>query len=130
MATTGTQTVDVAQVLASLLETVDGLRVYEYVPDTFRPPGVVLGQPLIDFADQGAGFCSATWTYPCNVITARANERGAQRAMSKLLLDIVSALSADVDGVFSIEPQDARPIQVAVGGQELPAYLLNIRIRA
>lgn len=130
MSTTTKQTTDVAQAIASVLGDVEGLRVYTYVPDKAKAPCVVLGQPSIDFADQGAGFCTATWLFPCNVITTRANERAAQTEMSQLLLDIVTALDAEVPGIFSIEPLDARPIQVAIGGQELPAYLLNIRIRA
>lgn len=130
MALPAVQTTDVTAALAELLGTVEGVRVWSYVPDNFKAPGVVLGQPSIDFADQGAGFCTATWTVPCNVITNRANERTAQSEMSKLLFDIVTVLGTDVPGIFSIEPLDARPIQVAVGGQELPAYLLNIRIRA
>jgi hypothetical protein len=66
------------------------------------------------------------------LITTRSSERAAQGEMSKLLLDVVTALGrATPDGVASIEPLDARPLPgVAVNGQELPAYQLNIRIRA
>lgn len=130
MAVTTAQTVDVAQVLGSLLETVDGLRPYWYVSDTVRPPAAVIGQPDIDFADAQSGFCAATWTFPVTLITSRANDREAQTDMSRLLMLIVAALAEPVPGVFSVEPQDARPSAVTVAGQELPAYQMNIRIRA
>jgi hypothetical protein len=132
MAGTTQQTTDVAGVLHGLIESVEDLRVYPYVADTVRPPAAVIGQPELDFTDVSAGFCRATWTFPVTLITTRSNERAAQAAMSKLLLDVVTALGGDTpDDVLSIEPLDARPLPgVAVNGQELPAYQLNIRIRA
>jgi hypothetical protein len=132
MAATTAQTTDVAGVLAGLIESVEGLRVYPYVADTVRPPAAVIGQPSLDFADQSGGFCTAIWLFPVTLITTRSSERAAQAEMSKLLLDVVTALGGDApDGVASVEPLDARPLPgVAVNGQELPAYQLNIRIRA
>jgi hypothetical protein len=130
MAVTTAQTTDVTGALAELLRSVDGLRVHEFVADTARPPCVVIGQPTVDFNDQSGGWCSAVWLVPVNIITARNDAVAAQREMSRMLLDVVGAVRADNTDVISIEPLDARPIQVAVGGQELPAYLLNVRIRA
>jgi hypothetical protein len=130
MATTTQQTVDVAAEIARLLRTVPDLRVHEFVVDTARPPCVVLGQPSLDFVDPGAGFCMATWDFPVNIITARNDAVAAQREMSQMLLDIVAALGADVPGIFSIQPQEARPQTVVVNGQELPSYLLTLRVRA
>lgn len=131
MAVSSTQQVDLAQVLAQLLEDVPDLRTYWFVSDAVRPPACVIGQPSVDFTDGGSGFCSAAWTFPLTVVVSRANDRDAQVALSQLLLDITTTLAAaDVEDVFSIEPLDARPIPVTVGAQELPGYLLNIRVRA
>jgi hypothetical protein len=124
------QTVDVAQSLAGLLGGVGGLRTYWFVADSTRPPAAVIGQPDIDYTDGGAGFCRATWLFPVTVITARSNDRDAQVEMSRLLHDIVNALDVGTDDVFSVEPQSARPIPVVVGGQELPGYLLTVKVRA
>ena len=91
----------------------------------------MIGQPDIDFIDPDASFCAATWTYGITVVTSRSNDRDAQTEMSRLLLDIVQALSAtQPPGVFSVEALDARPIPVQVSGQELPGYLLTVRVRA
>lgn len=132
MSATAAQTTDVAAVLQGLIETVPNLRVYPFVADTVRPPAAVIGQPTVDFADQSGGFCRAVWMFPVTLITTRANERVAQGEMSKLLLDVVTALGGDApDGVLSVEPTTARPLAgVAVNGQELPAYELSIRVRA
>jgi hypothetical protein len=130
MAVTRIGTVDVAHALAELIETVDGVRVYWYVADTVRPPAAVISQPDLDFTDPASTFCAATWTFPVTLVTSRANDRDAQSTMSRLLLDVVSAVSADVPGIFAIEPVDARPVPVTVSGQDLPGYLLTIRIKA
>jgi hypothetical protein len=130
MATTTQQTVDVAGAIAEVLRSVEGLRVHEVVVDTARPPCVVLGQPDLDFVDPDAGFCAATWSFPVNIITARTDAVAAQREMSQMLLDVVTALGADVPGIFMIQPLDARPQTVSVNGQELPSYLLTVRVRA
>jgi hypothetical protein len=134
MGATAAQTTDVAGVLHGLIDSVEGLRVYPYVADGVRVPAAVIGQPSIDFADTSGGFCRAVWLFPVTLITARSSERAAQAEMSKLLLDVVTAVGQDVPEstwVLSVEPLDARPLPgVAVNGQELPAYQLNIRIRA
>lgn len=130
MATTTTSTVDVAERLQELLDGIDGLRSYWYVSDTTRPPAAVIGQPDIDFLDNQSGFCTATWIFPVSVVVPRSNDREAQTQMSRLLMEITGALDTEVPGLFSIEPVDARPIVVSIGQQELPAYVVNVRVRA
>jgi hypothetical protein len=131
MVVSAAQAVDVTQALASVLCTVDGLRVYPYVADSTRPPAAVVGQPDIDFADPESGFCFATFTVPITIITTRANDRDAQADLSRLVWQVATALRGpEPPGVFSVEPQDARPIPVQVSGQELPGYLVTVRVRA
>lgn len=131
MATTGTETVEVSQALAELLDDVDGLRVYWYIADTTRPPACVIGLPDIDYADATSGFCAAVWSYPLTLVVSRSNDRDAQLELSRLVRDVVFALKGPVPaGVFDVQPIDARPIPVTVAGQELPGYLLNVRVRA
>ena len=121
MALTALQTTDVTQVLVGLLETVENLRVYPYVADNVRVPAAVISQPDIDYVDQDAAFCSATWVFPVHLVTSRANDKKAQQDMSALILEVVTSLKADVPGIFSIEPLNARPITVTVNGQDLLA---------
>ncbi len=132
MAVTTAQTLDIAQVLADLLAGVEGLRVEQYVADKSRPPVAVIGQPDINFQDPDSGFCWASWEFPITIITARNNDRDAQRELSRLVRDVVNALThPTVDDVYDITCLDARPITTAlIAGQELPAYLVRCLVRA
>lgn len=130
MAVSTRQTTDVTEVLMDLLAAVPNLRTYAFVADNFRPPGVVIAQPSIDFADLDGGFCSAVWTFGLTVVTTRSSDREAQRDMSQLVLDVASALDVQsVPGALSVEPLTATPTSVSVSGTELPAYTLTVRVR-
>jgi hypothetical protein len=130
MAVTTARLGDVAAILAGVLEVVPGLRTYAHVPDTFRPPGAVVGLPTIDYADSSAGFCSASHDFPVTLIVSRSNDREAQAELSRLLAEVVSALDvANVAGV-TIRPQTATPTTASVGGQDLPAYSLRVLVHA
>lgn len=132
MAVSTAQTVDVSQVLASLLADVEGLRTEWYVSDRSRPPLCVIGLPVIDWQDASAGFCHARWEFPVTIVTARNNDRDAQVELSRLVRDVANALNdaEEPPGVLSIELLDARPTTATVAGQELPAYLLRCQVRA
>lgn len=132
MAVTTARHTDLSQTLATILEGVDGVRPYWYVSDAVRPPAVVIGQPDVDYTDTASGMCAASWTYPLTIVATRADDRTAQVTLARLLADLAGAINAaDVDGVLSMDPLNARPLTgVLVAGQELPAYLLIIRIRA
>jgi hypothetical protein len=130
MATPLLETVVVAEEIANLLDDIDGLRVFWYVSDLVRPPAAVVGQPDIDYADPTSSFCAAVWSFPITVVVARGNDRDAQTQMSRLLHEMVQALATEVPGVFSIEPVSARPITVSIGQQELPGYVMEVRVRA
>ena len=104
--------------LAGMLEPITDLRVYAYVADTFRPPGVVIAQPDVDFADGQSGYCRATWMYPLTIVVSRSNDREAQSDLSRLLLEVARALdSTPPPGVFSVEPLDGHPTTANVAGQ-------------
>jgi hypothetical protein len=132
MAVTAVQAVDVSQVLATLLADVDGLRVEWFVSDKSRPPVAVIGLAAIDWQDPDAGFCFGTFEVPVTIITARSNDRDAQLELSRLVRDVANALNTagDVPGVFSIDLLDARPTIATISGQELPGYLVRVRVRA
>jgi hypothetical protein len=131
MAVSTQEIVDVAQALEGLLEGIDGLRVVWFVSDASRPPFANIGLPDIDYADQNSGFCAARWEFPVTLVVTRSNDRQSQRDLSRLLAEIVTTLNdADIEGVFSITPLDARPTTATVGGQDLPGYTLRVAVRA
>lgn len=128
MSVSATTTIDIAADMATALETIPDLRVYQYVADNFRPPGVVIAQPSIDFADPSAGFCAASWSFPLHVVVSRNRDKEAQTRLSDYVMQIANVLD-DMRSAYSVEPQDARPIDVNVNGTELPGYQLMIRVR-
>ena len=131
MALSTLQITDVTAILERILGGVEDLRVYTQVTDTVRPPAVVIAQPVITFNDPESGFCSASWAFGMTVIVSRNNDRAAQSAMSRYLLEIATVLDADdVPGVLSIQPIDASPVSVTLSGQELPAYTFRVQVRA
>jgi ABC-type sugar transport system substrate-binding protein len=120
-----------AKALASMLGAVPDVRIYSYVADASRVPFIVVGQPTADFQDAEAGFCRATWEFPVTVVTARNTDAASQAALLNAVDATVDALAAEPpSGVFSVDPLDARPITASVGGQDLPAYQLRVRVRA
>jgi hypothetical protein len=132
MAVTEAQTVDVSQVVASMLAGVDGLRTDWYVSDASRPPVAVIGLPYINWADPSSTFCWAVWEYPVTVATARNNDRDAQLELSRLVRDVAVALDGPTPpGVFDVTLLDARyDPNFSISGQALPAYLVRVQVRA
>lgn len=131
MAITDAQTVDIAAVLAELLSDIDGLRIEPYVSDKSRPPCVVIARPRIDWEDPEAGFCWASWDFPITIITTRSWDRSAQAEESRLVRDVANALSHQpVAGVHDIQVQTGDPGSTTIAGQELPSYLLRVRVLA
>lgn len=131
MATSDTTTADVATALADALRSIPDLRVYQWVADQARPPFVLLALPTIDYLDTSTGFCYARWDVPASVVVSRSSDRQAQDDLSKLVTAVVTTLDGwEFADLFSVEPVDARPQGVAVNGQDLPGYLVTIRVRA
>lgn len=116
--------------LAMALAEVTGLRVQEFVADASRPPVAVIGQPDVDWTDPETGWCMANWEFPITLIVARNSDREAQAQLSRLVAECGQALQTfQVAGVF-IQPLDARPTVATISGQDLPAYLLRVQVRA
>jgi hypothetical protein len=120
----------VAEALADMIGKA-GFRVAWYVPDSFRPPGVVIGQPSVDFAGSPVTFCTALWRFPVTMIVPRASERDAQAALQDGLHTLVEALHGPAPaGVFQVRCTTADPVTAQVAGQELPGYTLNVDLVA
>lgn len=131
MAVTHATAVDVSQGLATALAGVDGLRVYGHVADIARVPCCVVQLPTIDYADPSGTFCQAVWTFPLLVVVARNQDTKAQADLSSFTNQVALALQdAEVPGLASIEPQLAVPSSVLISGQDLPAYVLRVLVRA
>jgi hypothetical protein len=131
MSVTKTRTRDVAAALSAALSNVTGLRVYSYVADTFRPPGVVIGSPERNYADDSAPFGLTAFTFPLALIHSRNTDRDAQEALDDFVDAVAVALDATQEPLlFSVEPQSAYAQPITVAGQELPGYVMRVLVRA
>lgn len=131
MPTTTATGVDVAKLLAGVLADIEGLRVYAHVADIARVPCAVVQLPSLDYADPTGGFGHAVWSFPILILVARNSDLEAQQKLSQFTNQVAAALwDADVDGVASIEPQQAVPATVTLAGSDLPAYNLRVQVRA
>lgn len=123
----------VAEALASTLGSVPDLRSYAYMPDTFRPPGAVVGQPDILMDGVERTFCSAQWEFPVHLVVIRGTEKQAQSDIYTFIDGIMKAVENDttLGGVaYMSTVVDARPEVVSSQGQELPGYLIRIQVLA
>lgn len=128
---TATTTVDIATVLEGLLAEVDGLRVYRYVADNFRPPGAVIAMPAKVYDDPAAGFCATSWEFPVSVVVSRNQDRAAQDALARMETEVARVLeAAEPDDVMTVAVVRSDPATVNVSGVDCPAYNMRVRIRA
>jgi hypothetical protein len=131
--TVDTDLLRVADALGMVLKEVPGLRVHAYLPDTFTPPGIVVGQPTVDFANPDAAFCWAVWDYPLTLVVARSSDRVAQQDLLNHLRGVVSALRANPTlsgNARTSQVTTATPGTVEVNGTALPMYSIAVSVYA
>jgi len=120
----------VTEALSGVFATIDGLRSYAYFPDTFQPPGVVVGHPEIAFTGDHVTICSNDLTFPCHLVVARSSDRAVASTLFDFLDQMIAAVEGDstLGGACELaQVLSASPETVAVNGTELPGYLVQIR---
>jgi hypothetical protein len=124
---------DIAEALAGALSVIPDVRVYAWMPDTFNAPGIVVGQPAMDWEGDGRTFQNISWEFPVAVVVLRNTDREAQAALYRLVEAVADVLAEDHDLGGLVQTSrllNASPTTVTTNGQELPAYALAIRIIA
>jgi len=124
---------DLAEALATLLGEILDIRVHPYPPDTFLPPGAVVGQPTLSWETDNRTFTAIQWTFPITLAVARPTEREAQMELLRMVEAVgdVLAESADLGGLAqSTRLMSAAPAQVTASGIDYPAYLCSAEIIA
>jgi hypothetical protein len=123
---------DIAEALAAALA-VAGVRTYAYAPDTFAPPGIVVGSPAMDWQTAERTFCSQVWAFPVTVAVSRNTDREAQSGLFDVVDAIAEVLADDHDLgglVQTSRLMTAVPTTVTANGQEFPAYQLTVNVLA
>jgi len=107
--------------LATRLETIAGLRVYETIPDQFSPPAAIVGMPTSVKYDFVFGGAVHTLSYPVRILVAKATDRSAQERLEQYI-DADGATS--VNAAVEADPQLGGVAQVArvLSAQGLGVY--------
>jgi hypothetical protein len=114
---------------------ITGLRVYDTVPDTFMPPGLVVGQLSITW-DLVFARGADSATVDLILIAGRMSDRAAQDYLDSLLTPSgASSIKAKVEAdqtlsgtVTSVRVARAEPIPVSVSGVEMLGYRFSVEL--
>lgn len=120
------------------LETISGLRVFDYTPDSASPPFAVVSLPdevAYDFTKAG-GLDQAT--VPVHVLVSRVTDRGARdRLVPYVSSTGASSVKAAIEGDVSlggasdtVRVETARISVMSVGGVEWLAATFNVDVVA
>jgi hypothetical protein len=121
--------------LATQLDTLTGLRVFDYIPDQAPTPCAVVGNLTIEF-DEAFGRGLDMGTVDCLVIVSRMNDRGAQDKLDAYLAgsgagSVKTAIEADKTlsgSVATSRVTRATPIEVDISGIKYFAYRYEVEV--
>jgi hypothetical protein len=124
---------EIAEALATALSVIPDVRTYAWMPDSFSPPGIVVGQPSMDWEGDQRTFCNIAWEFPLTVAVLRNTDREAQAALYRVVEAIGDVLSEDHDLGGHVQTSrllNANPVIISSSGQEFPAYVITVRVIA
>ena len=121
--------------LGTALDTITGLRVFDYVPDSLSPPAAVVEPLEVDYDEamrRGLDFYRAFIL----VIVGRMSDRSSQDRLDAYVAgsgasSVKAALEADksLGGACStLQVTSARPREVVVSGVNMIAYRFEVSI--
>lgn len=121
--------------IGTALDTIAGLRCFDYVPDSLAPPAAVVEPLEIDYDEamnKGLQFYRAFIL----VIVGRMSDRSSQDRLDAYLTDtgassVKAALEADrtLGGACAtLQVASSRPREVVVSGVQMIAYRFEARI--
>jgi hypothetical protein len=125
----------VRQGLSTALDTITGLRCFDYVPDSLAPPAAVIEPLEITF---GVAMANGLDYYKgfVLIIVGRMSDRSSQDRLDAYLASsgassVVAAIETDrtLGGVCStLQVTEALPRSVVVSGVEMTAYRFEVDI--
>ncbi len=121
--------------LGTALDTITGLRVFDYVPDSLSPPAAVVEPLEVDYDEamrRGLDFYRAFIL----IIVGRMSDRSSQDRLDAYVTgsgasSVKAALEADksLGGACStLQVTSARPREVVVSGVNMIAYRFEVSI--
>ena len=123
---------DVLDDLETALESVTGLRVFTYWPDSVAPPAALLGWPVSGTYDQTMARGLDRMSVPVTVVVSRADARTARSAVSEYIdgdRPIKDALEDYSSNSWDVLHVSAWEIDVVtIGGIDYLAALFTLTI--
>ena len=110
-----------------------GLRAYAWMPDTFNPPGLVVGQPDLAYEGVQRTFCTAAWSFPLFLAVARTSDRAAQDTLFGFVDQVVDAITSDPTlggAARTTTVTTATPAVHTSPAGELPGYTITCDVMA
>lgn len=121
--------------IGTALDTIAGLRCFDYVPDSLAPPAAVVEPLEIDY-DEAMNSGTQFYRAFILVIVGRMSDRSSQDRLDAYLTDtgassVKAALEADrtLGGACAtLQVASSRPREVVVSGVNMIAYRFEARI--
>lgn len=121
--------------IATALDTIAGLRCFDYVPDSLAPPAAVVEPLEIDY-DESMNSGTQFYRAFILVIVGRMSDRSSQDRLDAYLTDtgatsVKAALESDrtLGGACAtLQVASSRPREVVVSGVNMIAYRFEARI--
>jgi hypothetical protein len=121
--------------IATALDTIAGLRCFDYVPDSLAPPAAVVEPLEIDYDEAMNRGCEFYRAFIL-VIVGRMSDRSSQDRLDAYLTEsgassVKAALEADrtLGGACAtLQVASSRPREVVVSGVNMIAYRFEARI--
>ena len=121
--------------LATAIDSIAGLRVFDYVPDSIAPPAAVIEPVEVEFDEAMVRGLDKYRAYVL-VIVGRMSERGAADRLDNYLAgsgvsSVKAAIEADrtLGGACdTLQVTDANPRTVTVSGVDMLAYRFGVDI--
>ena len=121
--------------IGTALDTIVGLRCFDYVPDSLAPPAAVVEPLEIDY-DESMNSGTQFYRAFILVIVGRMSDRSSQDRLDAYLTDtgatsVKAALEADrtLGGACAtLQVASSRPREVVVSGVNMIAYRFEARI--
>lgn len=122
--------------LATAVDAIAGLRVFEYPPDAISPPAAVVAWPETVEYDVTAGRGSDRLAIPVQVMVGRVSDRASSAAVCAYLAgtgaaSVKAAIESDVTlgaVVDTVRVQEAEVVVVTIGGTDYVAAIFTVEV--
>lgn len=111
------------------LQTIDGLRVYDYPPDSVAVPAGIVGLPDTVRYDETYGRGSDSAIFPVHVLVSKVSDRASRDAVSSYLAAVKAAVDGNLAGAVSdARVSEAKPQMITVAGTEYLAITFTVEV--